>query len=247
MRYRSLFRVIAIQMVVVLVMFFITPAEAYERGGGGRGGGYSREGQARGGGFSSSKESSSGARNKEYSQSEHGGSRQEGGGSHEGQRSSSYQGERSNEGQRSNEAQRGTSNEGERGQAPRIKLSVSNPCKMRQIRVSKALTSVTMPTSKAPTAARKVVKILRRARNRAIRSTSRISSRVVRILHRTRKRVIRITSKISNRIVRILQIMLQVITDPPDPMAPGTAVELEFAFVVLDAFFEVVFSVAAWE
>ena len=115
---------------------------------------------------------------------------------------------------------------GESGtQAPRIKLSVSNPCKMRQIRVSKALTSVTMPTSKAPTAARKVVKILRRARNRAIRSTSRISSRVV----------------------RILQIMLQVITDPPDPMAPGTAVELEFAFVVLDAFFEVVFSVAAWE
>src|SRR5262249_29923157 len=82
MRYGSLCRVLAIQMVLVLVLFFVIRIEACERGGGGRGGGYSREGQARGGGFSSSREPSSGARSKEYSQSERGGGRQEEGGSH---------------------------------------------------------------------------------------------------------------------------------------------------------------------
>ena len=40
---------------------------------------------------------------------------------------------------------------------------------MRQIRVSKALTSVTMPTSKVPTAGRKVVRIMGRTRNRVAR------------------------------------------------------------------------------
>src|SRR6516164_7170668 len=94
------------------------------------------------------------------------------------------------------------------GQAPRIKLSASNPCKMRRIRVSKAQMSVTTPTSKAPTAARKVVRIMGRARNRAIR-----------IMGRMRSKVGRIMDRMPNRVARTLQIT----TDPPGRAAPGTA------------------------
>jgi hypothetical protein len=53
MKNRSLLRVTALQMVLVFVIFFVVPVEAWERGGGG----FSREGQARGGGFSSGRES----------------------------------------------------------------------------------------------------------------------------------------------------------------------------------------------
>jgi hypothetical protein len=45
MKNRSLLRVTALQMVLVFVIFFVVPVEAWERGGGG----FSREGQARGG------------------------------------------------------------------------------------------------------------------------------------------------------------------------------------------------------
>ena len=111
MKYRSLLRVMALPMVLVFVMFYVVPVEAWERGGGGRGRGFSREGRARDGGFSSGREGS-GARSRENWQSERGGGRQEEGGSRDGeQRSRSNEGERSS----SNERQQATSNEGQRG------------------------------------------------------------------------------------------------------------------------------------
>jgi len=50
MKYRSLLRAIAILIVPVFVLSFVSRAEALGRGGGGRGGGFSREDAARGGG-----------------------------------------------------------------------------------------------------------------------------------------------------------------------------------------------------
>jgi len=52
MKYRSLLRAIAILIVPVFVLSFVSRAEALGRGGGGRGGGFSREDAARGGGGS---------------------------------------------------------------------------------------------------------------------------------------------------------------------------------------------------
>jgi hypothetical protein len=86
-------------------------------------------------------------------------------------------------------------------QLPKIRLSVSKPRKMRRIRVSKA-----------PTAVRKVVRILRKTRNRVTRSMSRISSRVLRI-----------TDRMPNKAARNLQIITQIPTERPALMVPGTA------------------------
>ncbi|MGA8481712.1 MAG: hypothetical protein WB696_27410 [Chthoniobacterales bacterium] len=40
MKYGCLLRVIAIQMVLVFVLFFVIQGKAFERGGGGRAGGF---------------------------------------------------------------------------------------------------------------------------------------------------------------------------------------------------------------
>ena len=69
----------------------------------------------------------------------------------------------------------------------------------------------------------RVARVMDRTRSKVAKVMGRTRSRVARITGKTRNRTVRITDRMRNRVARMLQITTQIPTEPPAPTAPGTA------------------------